>query len=231
MKIEQLNFSYQQKVIFQNLNIDFCNQAINVIIGSNGAGKTTLLDIIAGIYPKISHSQLFDFPSPKQIMYQLQRSAFFPTLTVAQTLELFSTMDSTIVAQTATMNFIKQKLQPLLSTKMGQLSGGERQIVLIYGICLLERELYLFDEPISGIDVQNAALILQMLNDLVSERHKKVIMTLHQLEQLKTISSYFILIDQKHCAFTGSNVDLLQQTQTVNVESAFKQLLQNKSNS
>ena len=67
---------------------------------------------------------------------------------------------------------------------MGQLSGGERQMVLTYGQCLLEKELYIFDEPTSGVDVTNSKVILKMIASLVQEREKLVIMTSHNIEQL-----------------------------------------------
>ncbi len=76
-------------------------------------------------------------------------------------------------------------LDPIWNTKMGQLSGGERQIVLTYGQCLLDKKVYIFDEPTSGVDETNAPIVLSMINDLVIDEHKIVIMTSHHSDQLK----------------------------------------------
>lgn len=67
-------------------------------------------------------------------------------------------------------------------------------MVLTYGQCLLERNLYIFDEPTSGVDVDNTKIILNMIASLVKERHKQVIMTTHHLEQLSDFPVHMIKI-------------------------------------
>lgn len=80
---------------------------------------------------------------------------------------------------------IKQTvLDSIWHLKVGQLSGGERKIVLTYGQCLLNKKLYIFDEPTSGVDTTNAKIILKLIAALVVNNEKTVVMTSHNLDQL-----------------------------------------------
>ncbi|MCP8848878.1 ATP-binding cassette domain-containing protein [Latilactobacillus curvatus] len=226
MEINNLDFSYQQEPIFKDLSVNFSDKTINAIIGVNGAGKSTLLDIIAGLYTKTTNNYLSHFPDSCNIMYQLQHTTFFPTLTVEQTLDLFRKIDKQDdpVNNRIMKEVYEKVIGPLMHIKMGMLSGGERQMVITYGICLLNRELYLFDEPLSGVDVRNSELIMKLITSLNTDRNKKVILTLHQLEYLKDTTVNIVFIDQQRCIFEGSFKEILNNSQTTDIDAAFKRL-------
>ena len=114
-------------------------------------------------------------------------------------------------------------LKPLESIKMGQLSGGERRIVLTYGTCLLDRKLYLFDEPLSGVDPSNATLIMEMICSLAKK--SIVVMTTHQLGQLKNKEAKIIGLNQGHCIFNGTYTELLKLENTQDVDEAYSKLI------
>lgn len=228
MKVENLSFAYSNKNIFKDLNITFSDQKINAIIGPNGIGKSTLLDILGGLYPKAKTS-LLDVPSHQQIAYKLQKTLFFSTVTVQQTLDMFQALGG--MKPTAVMKAIYDDvLQPLLKVKIGRLSGGERQIVLTYGTCLLNRKLYMFDEPTNGIDPTNSELILKIISSLTTEQQKQVILTMHQMDQLEKLDANIVLLADQHCIFEGNKQELLQQAGTDNLATAFTKLTQTKVN-
>ncbi|KRM96324.1 abc-type cobalt transport system atpase component [Liquorilactobacillus aquaticus DSM 21051] len=225
MEITNLSFSYQERLIYDGLNIKFKDGIPNIVIGPNGTGKTTLLDTLARLNPPDTYAALVNVPSTKEIGYQLQRTLFYPTLTVKQTLNMYQKIDHAGGAvPTELMNKVfTTVLKPLESIKMGKLSGGERRIVLTYGTCLLNRKLYLFDEPLSGIDPSNATLIMDMLCSLAEK--STVIMTTHQLEQLKNRRSQIIGLNQGHCVFSGTYTDLLELEDTQDISEAYSNLI------
>jgi len=186
MQIKKYSLCYGDRVLAQDFEVDFFNHVVNVLTGANGAGKTTLLDFIAGVGPKQAKGQKINVPKQQNIAYQLQHIHFFPTLSVGQTINMYRQIGNRSLEKSgSTFQTIKrQALDKIWSVKMGQLSGGERQMVLTYGQCLLEKELYIFDEPTSGVDVTNSKVILRMIASLVQEREKLVIMTSHNIEQL-----------------------------------------------
>lgn len=187
MEIKNYSLSFGNRQLADRVDVAFSREKLNVVIGANGAGKTSFLDFLAGVGHKNASGIKVDMPSMTDVAYQLQHIHFFPTLTVAQTVGMYARLGSESSQMTSdTFTTIKREvLSKIRHTKMGQLSGGEQQIVLTYGQCLLDRHLYIFDEPTSGVDATNAEIILQMINDLIVRHQKVVVMTSHHLEQLK----------------------------------------------
>lgn len=187
MEIKNYSVTFGSRQLSTNLDISFSSKKMNIIMGANGAGKSTLLDFIAGVGPDGAVGEKVGIPLYNKIAYQLQQVHFFPTLTVAQTIDFYSQLTNQLNSKTYenAKSVRNNLLSPIWHTKMGQLSGGERQIVLTYGQCLLDKEVYIFDEPTSGVDEKNAPVVLSMINDLIVNDHKIVIMTSHHSDQLK----------------------------------------------
>lgn len=228
MKIENLSFSYDKKEIFNNLNVEFADDKLNIILGPNGTGKTTLLDSISGIQTDDLSNNFMDFPEQKQMAYKSQQLHFFPSVNVQQTVQMYNEIDHNRenLIMTSTMQKIyNQVIEKIEQEKVGKLSGGEKQIVLNYCTCLLTRELYLFDEPLSGVDINNAQLIIQLLSSLVTEKHKKVILTSHDIELFKEFPIYIIVLNHKECVFTGSYQELLRLTKENHINNALRRIL------
>ncbi|GAJ25538.1 ABC transporter ATP-binding protein [Liquorilactobacillus sucicola DSM 21376 = JCM 15457] len=225
MEIKHLSFSYKERSIYDDLNIKFRAGIPNIIIGPNGVGKTTLLDTLAHLNSPATYAALIDVPNANDVGYQLQRTFFYPTLTVKQTLTMYRKIDHAGgTAPTELMNKVYTAvLKPIETIKMGQLSGGERRIVLTYGTCLLERKMYLFDEPLSGVDPSNAALIMDIICSLAAE--KQVVVTTHQLGQLKNKKAQIICVNQGKCVFNGTFSDLLELGKTKDIDEAYSKLI------
>ena len=187
MEIKNYSLSFGNRQLADRVDVVFSREKLNVVIGANGAGKTSFLDFVAGVGHKNASGTKVDIPSMTDVTYQLQHIHFFPTLTVAQTVGMYAQLgsESSQMASRTFTTIKREVLSKIWHTKMGQLSGGEQQIVLTYGQCLLDKQLYIFDEPTSGVDATNAETILQMINELVERQHKVVVITSHHLEQLK----------------------------------------------
>ena len=226
MEIKHLNFSYKKKEIFADFNAKFIGDQLNVIIGSNGAGKTTLLNLIYGFIDRPA-SAMIDFPSMSNIIYKFQNMSFFDELTVKQVINFFKSMnDHTVAVTNAQVSFYNEIIKELINTKLRSLSGGEYQSVMVYCTSIMERELYLFDEPLSGIDSYIENLILDLVESLVVEKKKKVIMTLHQLAKLNSLQAHIVFVGNKKCVFEGNLSQMLQAADTDDIDIAFKRMRQ-----
>ena len=226
MEIKHLNFSYKKKEIFADFNAKFIGDQLNVIIGSNGAGKTTLLNLIYGFIDRPA-SAMIDFPSMSNIIYKFQNMSFFDELTVKQVINFFKSMnDHTVAVTNAQVRFYNEIIKELINTKLRSLSGGEYQCVMVYCTSIMERELYLFDEPLSGIDSYIENLILDLVESLVVEKKKKVIMTLHQLVKLNSLQAHIVFVGNKKCVFEGNLSQMLQAADTDDIDIAFKRMRQ-----
>ena len=226
MEIKHLNFSYKKKEIFADFNAKFIGDQLNVIIGSNGAGKTTLLNLIYGFIDRPA-AAMMDFPSMSNIIYKFQNMSFFDELTVKQVINFFKSMnDHTVAVTNAQVSFYNEIIKELINTKLRSLSGGEYQSVMVYCTSIMERELYLFDEPLSGIDSYIENLILDLVESLVVEKKKKVIMTLHQLAKLNSLQAHIVFVGNKKCVFQGNLSQMLQAADTDDIDIAFKRMRQ-----
>ncbi|WP_162000193.1 ATP-binding cassette domain-containing protein [Companilactobacillus halodurans] len=181
MKIEDFSFNYKSNVIFDRVNFYFEDKQINFVLGENGSGKTTLLDLIADV-DSTRPKNFVGFPPPAQIAYLSQGNNFNDELTVNDILKFLPQL--TDVNKFKTPAVIKK----LKNVKFGDLSGGERRIVLVFINIVIERELYIFDEPETGIDLKQSQEIFVWLRELV-ERGKTVIITTHKLDNISDIDN------------------------------------------
>ena len=151
---------------------------VNLLIGPNGAGKSTLLDTLSGELDAQGQHTGTVLPT---VAYQTQDPGFLPTLTVRQTLRLYRGLGGE--PATPEIARLVHLLDSVLDQKRGSLSGGQWRLVDIAGTCLLDRKTYLFDEPPSGIDPDNARIVVDALCSLVrnGEDGRTVVASLHDL--------------------------------------------------
>lgn len=199
MEIKNFSFTIADEVpIFDDLSLHFADNKVNVLVGENGVGKTTLLDLIASSRKGGGESTFLDFPRFGRIAFQLQGVPFIGQVTVRQTIKL--------MLEVAGESFVEQSLpqfiQKIMDRRFADLSGGQRRYVICYGVTLLDKDLYLFDEPESGLDPKMASVVMELIVELL-KRKKHVIMTTHDFDNLNENHQLFLLAD-KRCVFSGS---------------------------
>ncbi len=198
MKIKDLSFQYEKngRKIFDDLNWELDPKQVHFILGGNGVGKTTFYEIITGLlrYEGTIEQQI----DPKDILLQLQGVPMLATMKGKDLAELLLGADGAfglVSLETVKKNlnaYSYQKLVYLWEATYGNMSVGERRWLLIYLFSLLDRELYIFDEPTAGLDVQSAKEILEVIEKLSTEKKKKVLLTTHQLDEMDEFKNYTV---------------------------------------
>jgi len=157
--VENIDVSYGKLKVLFDISVKINKGEIVVIVGRNGAGKTTLFRSIAGflkadkgsiLYNKHDLTELKPFEVAQLgIRYVPQDKQVFSTLTVRENLEL-----GAYLTKNNSWDFVYEyfpKLKLLLDRKAGNLSGGEKQMLLISMALLGYPELILMDEPTEGL--------------------------------------------------------------------------------
>ena len=196
--LEINNFSkfYRDKKVVDNLSILVQSGDIYGFIGANGAGKTTLIKCINGILKLKKGEVLIDeknfnnksLKEKSKIMSYVPQitSSFDIDLTVFDTVLLgrvphktfkFSEWDK----QIALNNIKKLDLEKYLFSYVGELSGGEKQRVLIARALTQEPKILILDEPISNLDLKFQLETMKILKNLAKENNLIVITILHDL--------------------------------------------------
>ena len=194
VKVENASFSYGRKPIWEGLNLEVKRGECLSLLGPNGCGKTTLLNCISGSNPLTSGSikllgkEVADYDvgeKAKRLGYVFQEhSAPFPYTSIEVVrmgrtphLGLFGSPDE---KDTKLAMSIMEDLgiAHLAGESYTQISGGERQLVLIARTLCQQPDILLFDEPTSHLDFKNQALVLRNVKKL-SESGMTIIMTSH----------------------------------------------------
>jgi len=159
LSVKDLNVSYQTLHVLFDVSIELDSGEVVVVVGRNGAGKTTLFRTIAGFLNQDKGSIFFkdedvgNLPAYevaiRGLKYIQQDKHVFADLTVRENLELGSYATKDYDWDRVLDHF--PKLKTIMDRKGGNLSGGERQMLLMAQSLLGKPELVLMDEPTEGL--------------------------------------------------------------------------------
>ncbi|MDI3474717.1 MAG: cobalamin transport system ATP-binding protein [Thermococcaceae archaeon] len=170
----RVSYSYGQREVLKDVEIEASRGELLAIIGPNGAGKSTLLKSLVGILKPIGKAELDgrDLLSLKPaerarlITYVPQSS--FPEF--AFTVEEFVEMGSYMTGGSVEKALKKVGLWERRRDRITALSGGEFQLALIARALAQGSRAVLLDEPTSHLDVNHALTVMELLRELKTER-------------------------------------------------------------
>lgn len=224
LKIENINFGYKTKHILNDVCLDVEFGKVVSIIGPNGSGKTTFIKCINKILKpkrgsvKLNGEDLYLMKQEdiaKKIAYVPQMTNDFFSGTV---------MDLVIMGRKPYINWnisdedVKIVLDILDSMDIihladkfySELSGGQKQKVLIARALAQDTDIYLLDEPISFLDIKNQIEVMQMSREL-AKRGKIVIIVVHDLNMAMKYSDKILLLENGSVIAQGKPKDVLTQ--------------------
>ena len=206
LRIQNLGVKIGTTQILENVNLHaHCGELI-ALIGPNGAGKSTLLKAILG---QQEHSGVISFSVPGQrnrnlkIGYVPQSPAFDPgdPISVA---DLFACCMSKRPAFLGLSKAMRAKVknclsrvhaEDLIDKRVGTLSGGELQRVLLALALEPLPNILILDEPLSGVDVDGIEILMDMLDEIRQTYDLSILMTTHDFQTLKKYADQVVLID------------------------------------
>ena len=225
IETKNLSFRYRSTTprVLNGIDVELERGKMYVLLGLNGSGKTTLIKLLAGLYhPTEGEIQyegrsLEDYPiseRSKRIAYVAQRSEKADDYNVLEYL-LLGTVNRTRfyeVPSPETINEVKEVAERLgvtylLDKKLGEISGGERQIVSVASAIAQNTDLILLDEPTSALDICNQYKVLSVLKELCETEEKTIVFSTH---------------NPNHALYLNADVYLLHEGRIINADCAEK---------
>ena len=206
LRIQDLSVRIGKDDILKHVNLHVhCGEMV-ALIGPNGAGKSTLLKAILG---QREYDGVIAFSSPGQrnrkprIGYVPQSPTFDPgdPLTVA---DLFACCQSTRPAFLGISKATEEKIldcldrvhgTDLIHKRVGTLSGGELQRVLLALALEPLPNILILDEPLSGVDAEGIEKLMDMLDEIRKTYDLSILMTTHDFSALPRHADQVVLID------------------------------------
>ena len=186
-----------------DVELDAPAGAVTLLTGASGAGKTTLLRAIAGLDRLAGEVRLGGetwqaagrfVPSHRRgVGLVFQDGALFPHLDVAGNLRFgASRQGGTALEFDAAVALLA--LEPLLRRRPQGLSGGERRRVALARALLMRPRVLLLDEPLSGIDPEAKAALLQPLRTVLCDMPVPVILVSHDAQEGARLADRRVLL-------------------------------------
>ncbi len=206
LRIQNLSVHIGRDRILKDVNLHVhCGEMV-ALIGPNGAGKSTLLKAILG---QREYDGVIAFSSPgardrkPRIGYVPQSPAFDPgdPLSVA---DLFACCQSRRPAflglRKSTREAVLECLDrvhgsDLIDKRVGTLSGGELQRVLLALALEPLPNILILDEPLSGVDAEGMEMLMDMLDEIRKTYDLSILMTTHDFSILPRYADQAVLID------------------------------------
>ena len=192
-----------QKVALNDLNLTLEDGDFVTVIGGNGAGKSTMLNAVAGVWPvdagsiSIGGVDLTHMPEHKRAKY-IGRVFQDPMMGTAATMQIDENLALAArrgAGRTLRVGITKKEnaeyhellktlglgLEDRMTSKVGLLSGGQRQAVTLLMATLKKPKLLLLDEHTAALDPKTAAKVLEISNKIVQENHLTTLMITHNM--------------------------------------------------
>ena len=227
LQVQDINFSYDQETILRSISINIKSQEFVGVIGPNGSGKSTLLKLLGSVL-KPDSGQIF-FKERNYINYQRKQLAQSITWVPQEHPMVFPFKVSEIVLmgrhpylsaftfegendieiarsamkQTQTLQFAERGFN--------EISGGEKQRVVIAGAIAQEPELMILDEPTSTLDIKYQIQILSILKRLNENKKTTVILAMHDLHLASKFCTRLILLEEGKIFKDGTIKEVLQK--------------------
>lgn len=207
-KIEDFSVTKGKVEILKNINLHFHCGDLTAVIGPNGAGKTTLFRAMLG---EIEHTGTLKFlnqeghNNEKPIIGYVPQHLNFELSTPMSVMDLFAACTSKkpvwLGHRKNTLKKMSQTLEKVnmayaVERKIGALSGGELQRVLLALALDPVPNILLLDEPVSGIDQAGTEMFYQLISQLRKDYDMAIVLVSHDLQLLSKYADQVILLKQ-----------------------------------
>ncbi|MBI4733051.1 MAG: ABC transporter ATP-binding protein [Chloroflexi bacterium] len=182
LKIEGLSVSYGQRRVLHGISLEVNSGEVVALIGPNGAGKSTLVRAVSGVIP-VEGGSIRTNSSDLLSLSPMMRARHLAVVPQAVSMPpAFTVWETVLLGRTPYLNFLGQvsvkdeqiaraalarvDALDLSERRVGELSGGEQQRVLLARALAQSTPILLMDEPTAHLDLQHQVALMEMAQEL-----------------------------------------------------------------
>ena len=213
--------------LFKDFNLTVDDGDFISVIGSNGSGKTSMLNLICGSLEAeagniilngedISHQKEYIRQRKIGRVYQNPAMGTCPSMTILENMSLADNKGKKFGLG----------LEDMMGSKVGSLSGGQRQAMALLMTTMAPIEILILDEHTAALDPKTAELIMELTGKVVKEKKLTTIMVTHNLRYAVEYGNRILMMHQGHAVLDKAGEekaklvvdDLLDQFNQISIE-------------
>ncbi|HEY8391057.1 MAG TPA: ABC transporter ATP-binding protein [Clostridia bacterium] len=250
LKIQNVYKTFNQGTINEKQALKGINLNINdgdfiTVIGGNGAGKSTLLNVISGVY-SIDEGELILDDINITRMPEYKRAKFFgrvfqdPLMGTASSMEIEENLALAFrrgkyrglrwAITSNERNFYKEQLKRLdlglenrMTSKVGLLSGGQRQALALLMATLVKPKILLLDEHTAALDPKTAYKVQELTQELTQENNITTLMITHNMKDAIKYGNRLVMMHEGNIIYEARD----EEKRSLKVEDLLKKFEQN----
>jgi len=225
LQIQSLSVGYGLKLVLHEIDLHIQSGEIVALIGPNGAGKTTLIRAVSGVI-RSKAGAMRAGGDELAGMTASQRARKLAVVPQARNLpEPYTVWQTVLLGRTPYLGWLGQtssrdrervrwalertETLELAERRIGELSGGEQQRVLLARALAQETPILLLDEPTAHLDLHHQTTLLDLVYSLTRENHLTVLMALHDLNLAALYADRVALLVDGRLQAVGTPAEVL----------------------
>jgi zinc/manganese transport system ATP-binding protein len=207
LRVEDVDVAIDGREILRDVNFRIDHGEFTGLIGANGSGKTTLFRVILGLQtPARGRVSVHGEPlqrSNRSVGYVPQKVLFDPDMPIRArdlvALGIDGNRYGLLRRSRADHLAVEEMLeavdaQEFADRKVGGLSGGEQQRVLVAHALVSQPELLLLDEPLANLDPGSAQEIIALLHQVARQQHVAIFLSAHEMNPLLPVMDRVVYV-------------------------------------
>lgn len=225
LAVRSLRVAYGEKEVLHDLDVELARGEVLGLIGPNGSGKTSLIRAVSGVLQPASGtvsiegrdvSALSAGERARQIAVVPQSTQLPPVFTVFECVSLGRTPHLSWLGRLGPhdLHHIQRAMQAadlsqLSDRRIGELSGGEQQRVLLARALAQDCPILLLDEPTAHMDLHHQVGLLSLMRRMAREHNLAVLVAMHDLNLASLYADRLVLLVDGRIRASGKPAEVL----------------------
>lgn len=226
LQVKALHVAYGDRLVLKDISFEVPSGTILGVIGPNGSGKTTLIRALSGVLPQVSGEVRVDGVDLRSLK-TAQRARLVAVVPQARNLPpAFTGWELVLLGRTPHLNWLgnispkdeetvrvaleRAQATELAGRRLGELSGGEQQRLLLARALAQDAPLMLLDEPTTHLDLQYQINLLDQVRGLARHANLAVVVALHDLNLVARYADQVALLVKGELLGLGEPHEVLQ---------------------